>query len=95
MMVLCHTPTEKEENTQQDTGSGSNLRTTYVMVKSFRPKPSGFTPQVRDSPPFYPVSYKLTFLSFTIQTDTNNEYSAQTCGQACTSADVFDWCELF
>ena len=41
MMVL------KEENTQQDTGSGSNLRTTYVMVKSFRriyPTSPGFTP---------------------------------------------------
>ena len=47
MMVLCHTPTEKEENTQQDTGSVSKLRTTYVMVKSFRrvlPHKSGIHP---------------------------------------------------
>ena len=64
-MVLCHTPTEKEENTQQDTGSGSNLRTTYVMVKSFRPKPVGIYPT---SPGFTPfLSRKLSLLSYHLQ----------------------------
>ena len=54
--------TEKEENTQQDTGSGSNLRTTYVMLKSFRPKPVGIYPTSPGFTPFLSRKLQAYFL---------------------------------